>query len=489
MRKLLTGLTAVIAAAIFISSCGSSSSTNVSTPTQTFGQFALMGTDAPICSVASFKVTITGAELTPQDGGVPYSVISSSDPVEVDFASLMGFNTLLDMSSVPEGTYSQVTFTFMPEAQLTVFEGNPPVPTTMNATLTQTTVKATINPALVVTADTPGGLTLDFRLFQSIQTDPITGQVTDTVDPVIHVFPAVITSADGLGVIDELDGVVETVNTSSSNTNFTGSFTLQVRPTQTFQVNVTSDTKFDGVSDLAAMTQGLYVEVDAIVDQDGNIVARNVVAESVTDATTAAFVGPVLSVTTDTNGNATQLTIFVRHEHPDVSATVPLLSTLAVTVTSETGFRIAKHGTDTSFLAFDSSAVARGQEVVVHGPFAAGTPPTATAKMIVLRPQPALGNVLAIPSPVIGSDGKTGGYYMAPCNPLFQNQIVNVVTSSDTIFTGLTDLNGLDNTSLYMNRGFLFFTNESGSLNGLPWITPPPAYVFPAQQVRNVNLP
>ena len=489
MRKLLTGLTAVIAAAIFISSCGSSSSTIVPSPTPTSGQFALMATDAPICSVASFKVTITSATLTPQSGGSAVPVIDASNPVTVDFASLMGFNTLLDLSSVPAGTYSQVTFTFMPNPLLTVFEGNPPVPTTINATLTQTTVKATINPALVVSADTSNGLTLDFRLFQSIQTDPITGQITGTVDPAIRVFPAVITSVDGLGVIDALDGVVQTVTTTSSNTNFTGSFTLQVRLTQTFKVNVTSDTNFSGVSDLTAMTQGLFVEVDAIVDQDGNIVARRVMAESVTDATTAAFVGPVLSVTTDSTGNATQLTMLVRHEHPDVSATVPLLSTLAVSVSPETGFKIAKHGTDTSPLPFDSSVIARGQEVVVHGPFAAGTPPIVTAKMIVLRPQPALGNVLATPSPVIGSDGKTGGYYMAPCNPLFQNQIVNVVTSSDTIFTGLTDLNGLDNTSVYMNRGFLFYTNESGSLNGLPWTTPPPAYVFPAQQVRKVNLP
>ena len=490
MRKLLTGLTAVIAAAILISSCGSSSSTDVISPTPTTsGQFVLMATDAPICSVASFNVTITSVELTPQSGGSPVSVIESSDPVTVDFASLMGFNTLLDLGSVPEGTYSQVTFTFMPNPQLMVFEGNPPVVTAIDATLTQTTVKATINPALVVSTDTPGGLTLDFRLFQSIQTDPVTGQITGTVDPAIRVFPAVITSADGLGVIDELDGVVQTVTATSSNTNFTGSFTLQVKTTRTFQVNVTSDTQFDGVADLASMTQGLFVEVDAIVDQQGNIVARNVVAESASDATTAAFVGPVLSVAMDTGGKATQLTMFVRTEHPDVSAVVPLLSTVEVTVSTETGFRIAKQGTDASPLPFNSSVIARGQEVVVHGSFVAGTPPTVTAKMIVLRPQPALGNVLPTPSPVIGSDGKTGGYYMAPCNPLFQNQIVNVVTSSDTTFTGLTDLNGLDSTSVYLNRGFLFYTTDSGSLNGLPWTTPPPAYVFPAQKVRNVNLP
>ncbi len=490
MRNHLIGLAAVIAAAIFFLSCGGSSSTSETgtTPT-TSGQLAVMGTDAPVCSVSAFKVTITGLTLTPQSGETPVSVINSSNPVTVDFASLMGFNTLLDLSSVPEGTYAYATFTFLPNPQLTVFEGNPPLPTTINATLTQTTVKASINPALQVSADSSSGLTLDFRLFQSIQTDPTTGQITGTVDPTIRVFPAVITSADGLGVIDALDGIVQTVTPTSSNTNFTGSFTLQVRNTRTFQVNVTNDTKFDGVSELSAMTKGLYVEVNAIVDQEGNIVARNVEAESVADATTAAFVGPVLSVTTDSSGNATQLTMFVRNENPDVSATVPLLSTVAVNVSSETGFKIASLGGDTSPLPFDASVIARGQEVVVHGPFAAGTPPTITAKMIALRPQPALGNVLSTPSPVIGSDGKTGGFYMAPCNPLFQNQIVNVITSRDTIFSGLTDLNSLDTTSVYLNRGLLFYTTTSGSLNGLSWTAPPPAYVLPAHMVRKLNLP
>lgn len=490
MRKHLIGLTVVIAAAIVISSCGGSSTTSEpSSVSSATGQFVLMGTDAPICGVASFNVTILSATLTPQNGDAPISVIDSSDPVTVDFASLMGFNTLLNLSSVPEGTYSQATLTFMPNPQLTVFEGNPPLPTTINATLTQTTVKATINPALVVSASSPGGLTLDFRLFQSIQTDPVTGQITGTVDPTIRVFPAVITSADGLGVIDQLDGIVQTVSSTSTNTNFTGNFTLQVRSTRTFQINVTSDTKFEGISDLSAMTKGLFVEVGAIVDQEGNIVARNVEAESVMDATMAAFVGPVLSVTTDTNGNTTQFTMFVRTEHPDVSSAVPLHSTLAVNVSSETGFKIASLRGDTSPLPFDSSVIARGQEVVVHGPFDAGTPPVVTAKMIVLRPQGMLGNFLLTPSPVIGSDGKTGGFSLASCNPLVQNQIVNVVTSRETIFNGLTDLSGLDPTAVYLNRGLLLYTKDSGSLNGFSWTIPPPAYVLPAYLVRKVNLP
>ncbi len=325
MRKHLMGFTVVMVAALTFLSCGGSTTSQTGTTPAGSGQLALMGTDAPVCGVASFDVTITSATLTPQGGGTPVSVMDSSNPVTVDFASLMGFNTLLNMSSVPAGTYSQVTFTFMPNPSLTVFEGTPPAPTDISATLTRTTVTANIVPALHVTANGSSGLTLDFRLFQSIQTDPNTGQITGQVDPSIRVIPAVITAASAPG-IDELNGIVETVTNTSSNSSFTGSFTLRVRNRRTFQVNVANNTKFEGVSDLSGLTQGLFVEVDARVDPDGNIVARHVESESETDATTAAFVGPVLSVTTDSTGKATQLTLFVRAEHPDVSTTVPLRS-------------------------------------------------------------------------------------------------------------------------------------------------------------------
>jgi hypothetical protein len=158
-------------------------------------------------------------------------------------------------------------------------------------------------------------------------------------------------------------------------------------------------------------------------------------------------------------------------------------------LSSTTTFRIATFGADLSAFLFNPSAIARGQHVAVHGPFTGGATPTVTGNMIVLRPQPVMGNALASPAPVIGSEGKTGGYSLAPCNPLFQNQIVNVLTFNGTLFDGLTDLNSLDTTSVYLNRGFLLYTTTSGSLNGLSWTAPPPAYVFPAFLVRKLNLP
>lgn len=489
MRKHSIGLAFVVVIALGFLGCGGSSTTSQTATPAGSGQVALMGTDAPVCGVATFDVTITSATLTPQGGGAPGSVIDSSSPVTVDFASLMGFNTLLSLSSVPAGTYSQMTFTFMPTPSLTAFEGNPPVATPIPATISPTIVTANINPPLQVSTTGSSGLTLDFRLFQSIQTDPNTGQITGTVDPSIRVTPAVITSVNGLGDVDDLTGIVESVSTTSSNSSFSGDFVLRIRNTRNFQVNITSNTKFEGVSDLSGLSQGLFVEVDAMIDKDGNIVARDVETEAQSDATKAAFVGRILSVTRDSGGNATQLTMFVRAEHPDISATVPLRSTVTVNVSSTTGFRIATFGADLSAFLFNSSAIARGQRVVVHGPFTGGTAPTVDANMIVLRPQAVMGNVLASPAPVIGSDGKTGGYALAPCNPLFQNQIVNVLTFYGTSFDGLSDLNGLDSTSVYLNRGFLLYTTTSGSLNGLSWTAPPPAYVFPAYLVRKLNVP
>lgn len=487
MRRHLIGLGIVTAAALVVFGCGGSSTTSqMGTGSPGTGQLALMATDAPICGVISFDATITNAALTPQGGGSTVSVISSSDSVTADFASLMGFNTLLNLSSVPAGTYSQISFTFMPHPQLTVLDGTPPTPTTINTTLTQTTVTANINPALHVGVNSSAGLTLDFQLFKSIQTD-VTGQITGAVDPSIHVVPAVISTVNGLGHIDDLPGIVRTVTPTSSNSNFTGSFTLRVRNNRTFLINVTRKTEFENIAGLSGLTEGTFVEVDAKVDQDGNIIANEVESESQTDVTRAAFRGPILSVTRDTNGNARQLTMFVRAEYPDVSSTVPLRSVVTVNISSQAVFRVATLGADLSAFLFSPSAIGRGQHVTVHGPFTGGTPAVITGKQIVLRPQPVLGNYLS--TLAVGPDGKTGGYALAPCNPLFQNQTVSVLTFSNTVFDGLTDLGSLNTTSEYLNRGFLLYATTSGTVNGVSWNPPPPAYIFLGFLLRQLDLP
>jgi hypothetical protein len=283
--------------------------------------------------VLSFEVTISGATLTPEGGGSPVEIVSPGDSLRVDFAALMGFNTVLNLASVPAGTYTEINLT-LADPQLTVLEGTPPAPTTIPATFTQASVTVPIEPRLVVTADTPAGLILDFLLLRSLETDA-NGDVTGVVDPMFRVLPSVITTLRRMGDFDDLRGIVQSVNTTSSNPAFLGSFTLQRRLGRTLLIQVTNQTQFENVSGLEGLTAGLFVEVEGFVNADGNIVAQEVEAHEQTDTTSAIFVGPVISVTRDGSGNATSFTIWVREEFPDVSLTVPRRAPLTVNLTPE----------------------------------------------------------------------------------------------------------------------------------------------------------
>ena len=100
--KWLSGI-AVLALVAAASGCGGGASST--TPTQPeSGSVFVNGTDAPLPSVVSFQVDITG--MTVSDGvNPPISVLSGTQTV--DFARLNGLHTLLDLNSIPAGTYFQ----------------------------------------------------------------------------------------------------------------------------------------------------------------------------------------------------------------------------------------------------------------------------------------------------------------------------------------------------------------------------------------------
>ncbi len=479
---LVVGLGAVVGVMV---NCGGGNPLSQPASSASSGSLVLFGHDTPLCDVVSFRVTITGATLTPQGGGTPVSVLSSGKSVTVDFAELMDFSTILNFASVPTGIYSQLTLT-LSNPQLTVLDAtkNPPAPTPISTSLTASTVTVSIDPTLDVTGDESAGLELDFNLRKSVQLDT-NGQVTGTVNPVFQARPTTESDEKSLE-IEGLAGIVQSVTTTSSNASFTGSFTLLTEDGSTFTVNATSSTEFEDVSGLSGLAMGTFVEVDAFVDSKGNIVAKEVEAEEQEDASQqkSAFMGLITSVTRDAMGSATQFTLLVREEEPDESGTVPLKSTLMVNVLSSTQFKITAKGTNKGSLQFGSTTLGPGQEVVVHAQAQSGTtPPTVNANAIFLRLQSIVGNFSTLLGK--GSDGKTGGFTLAPCASLFQGQGITVFTFKDTAFAGVSDLTGLTPQPTLIVKGLLFYEQQATTVNGIG--VTPPAWVFEAKQVHQLN--
>src|SRR5580693_6276767 len=104
--KWLSGI-AVLALVAAASGCGGGASNTMSTQPQS-GSVFVSGTDAPLPSVVSFQVDITG--ITVSDGvNPPVSVLNGTQTV--DFARFNGLHTLLDLNTIPTGSYTSATVT------------------------------------------------------------------------------------------------------------------------------------------------------------------------------------------------------------------------------------------------------------------------------------------------------------------------------------------------------------------------------------------
>src|ERR1700733_7565494 len=108
-RTWLGTIAGIAALGVGMTGCGGGTSSPAgSTTTSESGQVFVSGTDAPLPSVLSFEVDITG--MTVSDGtNPPVSVLNGTQTI--DFARLNGLHTLLDINSIPAGTYTSVNVT------------------------------------------------------------------------------------------------------------------------------------------------------------------------------------------------------------------------------------------------------------------------------------------------------------------------------------------------------------------------------------------
>ena len=102
-EKWLGTIAGIAALGVGLTGCGGGTSSPAgSTTTSESGQVFVSGTDAPLPSVVSFEVDITG--MTVSDGtNAPMSVLNGTQTV--DFARLDGLHTLLDLNTIPAGSY------------------------------------------------------------------------------------------------------------------------------------------------------------------------------------------------------------------------------------------------------------------------------------------------------------------------------------------------------------------------------------------------
>jgi hypothetical protein len=523
LRRLLgVFLMLALAAALFLS-CGSSSPA----PPPTGTVITFIG-DLPSCDILSFHVLITDVVLTPVSGpGMGHGLPTNSTPA-FNFAAWRDANTILGTNTMNAEPYNQGQLV-MSTPTLVIYDPtqSPPI-RTVTATLPGTLPTFAVNPPLNVTEGQVAGLGIEFNMLSSIQFQiDSTGKLTATVTPDIAFAGLTASTNQGFGVTNAR-GFVQSVTTSTTNvsangTQFVGGFTMQLLspslapasgapasgPVQL--INLTSATQLCGpmtgpqencpLLPLNTLLTGTFGNADGFVDSKGNYNANAAELEDQEDVTQqkAGFLGPILSVTTDSNGNATQFTLFVREEQPSVefgTPNVPLDSVVTVipvpapTPTPPAPFTVygdAARVGHPGGLQFGPTSLTVGQEVAVHGVF---TPPpsgsgsgaltTVAADSIYLQSQAYQGNFSSLLQ--VGSDDKSGAFIFVPCGSMFQHAPVMVFTDSQTTFVNVAGLNGLVPQSTLVLRGLLFFDLLGRTINGVT--VPPGTLVLLAAQVR-----
>ena len=423
--------------------CGGNSTTTPLQQMQT-GSVFVTGTDAPLPSVVSFQVDITG--MTVSDGmNPPVPVLNGTQTV--DFARLNGLRTLLDVNTIPAGTYTQVTVTLanpqigflnVPNPQT-----NPPTRptiTTLDSTtapaVTLTTSSATITLAqpLIVNANDIIGLKFEFDLRKSIAVDgmgQITGQVTPTLDL------KAITPSDSDAYIDDFVSGVVSVNPGGN------SFVVQGPHGHQFTVMTNGETEMEGGETLSGLAVNSIVEISGTLDR----LTHSILADTICIVSQDKFwAGGLITFVEPPNGTATDFDLYVRNVLPaNTGFNSGQISTIDLTG-NEKYFIYWMHNTFVnprwSNIFFNSGLLVPGQHVSVAGPFSNDA---ITVKRVVLRHEGHNG------AWVVGSTNPGASTFRFNSNGLagvlFDGPVTVYVTPFTRFLGGLHSINDLQGTN------------------------------------------
>jgi hypothetical protein len=411
---------------VVIVGCGTGSSSSLGSQTQSASIFT-MATDASLPSVVSCQITVNTVTLF--NGKTNVSVLSA--PVIEDFAKLNGLHDLIDLSSVPTGTYTSATLTLANTASIGYIDTTvtPPAIHTLTGNLSQTTVTVPlVNPFVLNAADLVG-LRMEFDIAASLATAG--GQITGAVNPTFHM--QLLNAADANVSIDDFRGGY--VGAAGNN-----SFVMQGPLGRQWTVTADNNTDFDTGDQIASFTTNSIVDVSGQLDP----VTHSIDATEISLVSTDKFLmGGLLTSVRPPSGAATAADLYIRSEIPAVSGINPGQIT-TLTLNGSEVYKIANLPIPLTALVFNNSALAAGQHVAVGGVLnTTGGVTTLIPHRIVLARQGQSGSW--VPASTIITAGNNGSFQLTDNSTdgaLLPNSLT-VLTTSNTNFVNLSGLSAL----------------------------------------------
>ncbi|HUJ81444.1 MAG TPA: DUF4382 domain-containing protein [Candidatus Acidoferrales bacterium] len=450
MRNLkATGVFFVMLAALGLASCsGSTSAVNPGGGASDASVFTI-GTDAQLPSVISCQIMVSGVTLNNGTTNVP--VLTT--PQVVDFAQLSGLHQLLDLNSVPTGTYSSATVSLAsPVISFIDTTQNPPAINTINGTLSQSMVTVNFANPFVLNAADLVGLRMEFDLRQSLETT--NGQVNGTVDPVFHMQLLDATNSE-VTIDDFAAGVVGVTGDST--------FVVQGPKGRQWTVQTNANTVWDDPSvPMSSFTTNTIVLISGQLDP----VSKDIDASEVEVVSNDKFfLGGLFTSIRPPSGAATQADLYVRSELPDINGIQDGQITTLDLNGSEI-YKIANIQNPLTTLLFNNSALEAGQAVGVGGTLVTNNGvSTLTVHRVVLRRQGQEGSWN--PGSTIIQSGNNGSFTFTDnwtAGVLLPNPLT-VLTTNATNFINLSGLSGLSGSQAIPIRvvGFVLMDPQTNS--------------------------
>ena len=450
MRNLkATGVFFVMLAALGLASCsGSTSAVNPGGGSSDASVFTI-GTDAQLPSVISCQIMVSGVTLNNGTTNVP--VLTT--PQVVDFAQLSGLHQLLDLNSVPTGTYSSATVSLAsPVISFIDTTQNPPAINTINGTLSQSMVTVNFANPFVLNAADLVGLRMEFDLRQSLETT--NGQVNGTVDPVFHMQLLDATNSE-VTIDDFAAGVVGVTGDST--------FVVQGPKGRQWTVQTNANTVWDDPSvPMSSFTTNTIVLISGQLDP----VSKDIDASEVEVVSNDKFfLGGLFTSIRPPSGAATQADLYVRSELPDINGIQDGQITTLDLNGSEI-YKIANIQNPLTTLLFNNSALEAGQAVGVGGTLVTNNGvSTLTVHRVVLRRQGQEGSWN--PGSTIIQSGNNGSFTFTDnwtAGVLLPNPLT-VLTTNATNFINLSGLSGLSGSQAIPIRvvGFVLMDPQTNS--------------------------
>jgi hypothetical protein len=442
------GVFIALLAAFGLAACGGSSYSSGGTGggTDSASVFTI-GTDAPLPAVVSCPVTIMG--ITLNNGTTNVSVLQT--PQTVDFARLSGLHQLVDLQSVPVGTYYSATVT-LSGANISYIDTTqtPPAVTTEAATLTTMSDTVTFpTPYVVQNADLIG-LRMEFDLAKSIQVDT-NGQITRSMTPTFNM--QLLNSSNAEVSIDDFHATVVSVISATQ-------FMVQGPKGRDWTVQLAPATVMDDPSvSEASFTTNTIVSVSGTLDPVSHYIDANEVQVVSNDKD---YLGGLFTYISPATGPATTADVFVREELGN-AADIEDGTIADLTLNGSEVYRIGNVVFPIATLLFNNSLLRPGQNVDIAGKITtANGASTVTVHRLVLRRQGQEGTLQA--GSVMISSGNVGSFGL---NDNSQAGILpsplTVMTTNQTNFVGVSGLAGLSGSVPLRVVGYILVNSSTGA--------------------------